>query len=115
MADYLLKKQWQELIFSMRENYFSAVKALTSHQKEIEGIISDVLKNYCNIQENRLSATYTWVVDSVKKREEYLLAFKEKLYESLSIMPCIEDNLYKNLFVELKSYINDFYSKISGL
>jgi seryl-tRNA synthetase len=112
MGNNILKDQWQEILDKSRMNYIQTIKSLSEHQSEVEKLISTVIKEYNSIQQEQLDNAMEWITASFKKREEYIKQFQSKLYESLGIMPSIEDLVYKKHFDEISELLADFYKKI---
>ncbi len=109
MDNNIFKEKWQEILKSSRESYIKTIKTLTANQREIEEIIKKVIKDYNILTGAQVEKTFKFVNESLAKREEFISLFKKNLYQSLEIMPNVEDIIFKKHFDDLSNLLNSFY------
>ncbi len=112
MNTNIFKEKWQEILKASRENYIETITTLTNNQKEIEHIIKKVIKDYNSFTKKQIEKTFEFVNNSLLKREEYILLFQKNIYQSLEIMPNVEDVIFRKHFDELSGLLNSFYCDI---
>jgi seryl-tRNA synthetase len=112
METNIFKEKWIKILDATRENYIQTIKSLTNHQQETENTIKRIIKEYNSMTKEQIEAAVNWVKETIKKREEYIAVFKNNLYESLEVMPNVEDFMLKKYFDELGDVVNSFYKNI---
>jgi len=109
-----LEKKWKTLLESARENYITTMKALAEQQKEVLTVIMSLTEKQKNLREENIKKTIDLVNTFKEKRETLANMLREKVYESLSIIPGIEDSIFNRRFKEMakmvNKYIEDFFS-----
>ena len=78
----------------------------------MENLICKVIKEYNSMRQDQREKTLEWINNGFKQRENYVRQFQSRLYESLGIMPNIEDAAYRKNFDEITEVISEFYKKL---
>lgn len=108
------KQQWAELLEYSRKNYLKAIGTLSNHQKQIEYVISIVIKKNKSITEEHIRKIKDWAKQNYEKRISFFSNWKDNLYESLLIIPDIENKEFKNRFFKMMNSFQECYNSFIG-